>query len=147
VKIGIPCAGFIGWAGGIDLLRVAIESLVALEERGLEIHVIIPDHGPVLFVRNAIGNLRATFNSQFRGESHARPQGLSAQFIADSLGETRIAAHFHHIDMGRASLAAALPETSTRRARPLGISIGRELSDPLDWIYRRLSIQVFPTVF
>jgi glycosyltransferase involved in cell wall biosynthesis len=106
MKIGIPCAGFIGWAGGIDQLRITIESLVALEESDLEVHVIVPDRGSILFVRNIMSRMRVFLSNGLRGKSRALPGKPSTRFIAESLGEERIAAHFHHIDMGARALAA-----------------------------------------
>ena len=132
MKIGILCGGYIGWGGGLDFIRMVINSLIAIKDRGLELHVIIPDSGPVFLARRLVGHGRFFAKNVLHGEFHAPPSGISPEFISSSLGEGRNAAQFHHIDMTRGALAALSRRLGLEVLLPSGFPLGEDF--PVPWV-------------
>ena len=98
----------------------------------MELHVIVPDKGPVLRVRSLVGHAGFVLKNALRGEFRALRSGVSSECISFSLGEGRIAAQFHHIDMTRGALAALGQRFGLDVLLPSGFPLGSAF--PIPWV-------------
>ena len=70
MRIGILATDFITWGGGVDFLRLVVESLLASpRSRDTEFHLLIPDAGPKLAWRQIRGRAKQTVKSLFSGKA------------------------------------------------------------------------------
>jgi glycosyltransferase involved in cell wall biosynthesis len=67
-----------------------------------------------------------------RGEIRAPQRWISSRLISSSLGEGRIAAQFHHIDMTRSALAALSRRFGLDVLLPAGFPLGAHF--PIPWV-------------
>ena len=112
--------------------RMVIDSLFALDDPEMELARHNARQGPVLLARTLVGHGRFFLKNALRGEFHAPPSGISSEFISSSLGEGRIAAQFHHIDMTRGALAALSRRFGLDVLLPSGFPLGADF--PVPWV-------------
>ena len=58
MKIGVMGHYFIEWTGGFDFLRMTLESLLAVTDDRIEIHLLLPVRGPRLKLRLMVRHVR-----------------------------------------------------------------------------------------
>jgi glycosyltransferase involved in cell wall biosynthesis len=121
-----------GWAGGIDFVRMIVDSLASLENPNLEIHVLLPDRGPLLRVRRAVRATRYVAKWLLRGEFRTLPEDPSKTLVLEALGEDRSQINFHHIDAGRMALSAICRKLQIDVLVPVGWSLGKDF--PIPWV-------------
>ncbi len=133
MRIGILCAGFIGWAGGVDFIRMLIGSLTSLDNSDLEIHVLIPDRGPILCAHTALRVTKHAVRSLLMRQIHSMPGGPNSAAVSEALGEGEDGGiSFHHIDAGRITLSAVCRKLDIDIIVPVGESLGRNF--PIPWV-------------
>ncbi len=148
MKIGILCGGYTGWGGGLDFIRLVIESLVGIDDPQLDLHVVIPDDGPVLRARALAWRAKFFVKNALKGDFAARPSGgISHQFVSSSLGEGRLAAHFHHIDMTGSALAALSRRHGLDALLPAGLPLGANFPTPWAGFVDDFQYRYFPQYY
>ncbi|MBY6243406.1 glycosyltransferase [Methylosinus sp. Sm6] len=144
MKLGILCGGYTGWGGGLDFARLVIESLGGLDDRRLDLHVIIPDRGPVLRARTFAWRVRAVVRGALLGDVSPKPGGISSELVKASLGEGQIGARFHHIDDWRGALAALARKERLDAVLPAGFPLGANFSIPWAGFIDDFQYRYFP---
>jgi glycosyltransferase involved in cell wall biosynthesis len=109
MKIGILATDFINWSGGVDFLRLVIDSLLASpRSRGVEFHLLIPDAGPRLAWRRVRRGAKQAMRSLFSGAApspqHPSPPEATYQAFAEFRGRITV----QHIDIGRHARSRAV---------------------------------------
>ncbi|MDR3416684.1 MAG: glycosyltransferase [Nevskia sp.] len=100
MKLGIVAAGLTGWAGGLDFLRMIMDSLYAAGN-DVELHLLVPAAGPLINLRN----LKRAMERRTRPEFPAPAAELKRyhEFFAEQFPQL----HIHVIDLGPLALARA----------------------------------------
>jgi glycosyltransferase involved in cell wall biosynthesis len=132
MKVGVYCAGFVGTAGGVEFIRVLVESLCSVENSNLQIHLLIPDRGPVLLAHTAMRVTKRLVRSLLTRRLRALPGRQSKYLLSETFVERHAQVKAHRIDEGRASLVAACVSLHIDIVFPIGTSLGRKF--PIPWI-------------
>jgi glycosyltransferase involved in cell wall biosynthesis len=107
MRVGIPCTGFIGWAGGLDFLRLIVESLLAADEPDLELHLLLQDQGPMHSARSTLRSTKQAAISLIKRGSTASDTKYVPNLIHEILRWEDKHVALHHIDIGESALARA----------------------------------------
>jgi glycosyltransferase involved in cell wall biosynthesis len=132
LNLGILCAGYTGWGGGLDFIRKVIDALASLEDPQIELHVIIPDTGPAQSARALVHLIRHYLRCAARLEFAPAQRAIAPDIVNASLGEGRIPARFHHIDVTRAALTALARRHRLDVVLPAGFPLGADFATP--WV-------------
>jgi len=133
VKIGILATDFITWGGGVDFLRLVIDSLLAApRSRAAEFHLLIPDAGPRLAWRQAQSGVKQALGALFSG--HARPpqHTPSPAVVAQAFAEFRDRITVHHIDIGHRALRRMVTKLDLKVILPAVHGLGTNF--PCAWV-------------
>ena len=125
MKIGVLCESFVRWAGGVDFIRMLVGSLTALDNRELEIHVLIPDRGPIFSIRNEIA-------ARIRGQLRSSVANQNGSVISEIPNDDDNRVTFHHIDAGRRALYSICRRLQIDAIVPAAGSLGRTF--PIPWV-------------
>ncbi|MDB6019878.1 MAG: glycosyl transferase, group 1 [Pedosphaera sp.] len=133
MKIGILATDFINWGGGIDFLRMVIDSLLVAERsENTEFHLLIPDFGPRLawrkFRRQTKRNVRSFFSGKRVAEENTPESAIIAHAFSEFQGRIRI----QHIDIGRGALSRAAKRLKLDVVLPAVHSLG--VGFPRPWV-------------
>ena len=105
MRVGILGHDFINWGGGIDFLR-AVASSLAQANKTIELHALLPIHGPRLMARN---KLRSTYHAAraLLGGKPVSPQQLDGSHVAELASGVESGLTLHAIDIGVSAIAHA----------------------------------------
>ncbi|MCW1843783.1 glycosyltransferase [Prosthecomicrobium hirschii] len=109
-----------------------MEALAAVGRPDLEIHVIVPDRGPLVQALQLRGLARHIVGCVRAGRLERLPGGPSRTFVADTLGEGQGVLRFHHIDAGNWALAAVCRKNGIDVVLPSFRSLGHDF--PIPWV-------------
>jgi len=133
VRIGILATDFITWGGGVDFLRLVIDSLLtAPRSQNAEFHLVIPDAGPRLAWRQFRGRTKHAMRSLFSGKTRPSQHTPSSEVISQAFAEFRDRVTIQHIDIGRRALNRAVGRLGLDAILPAVHSLGT--SFPCPWV-------------
>jgi glycosyltransferase involved in cell wall biosynthesis len=133
VKIGLLATDFITWGGGVDFLRLIVDSLLASpRSQDAEFHLLIPDAGPKLAWRRIRGRAKQTVKSLFSGKALPPQHAPSPEVISQAFSEFRDRITIHHIDIGRGALMRAVKRLELGVVLPAVHSLGTDFPRP--WV-------------
>jgi glycosyltransferase involved in cell wall biosynthesis len=133
MKVGILAHDFINWGGGVDYLRLVMDSLLASpRSEPVEIHLLIPDSGPRLAWRRLRGRARQTVKSLASGKRVALSGAPSADIVAHAFSEFRGRIASHHIDVGHGALKRAAHRLGLAAVFPAVHTLGPGF--PFPWL-------------
>jgi len=99
-RVGVLGDAFITWGGGIDFLRTITDSLRHAPE-ALDIHVLLPIHGPRLAIRSAVRSLIR------RSKGAARVgNAITRDHVEEFIQDIQNYATVHRIDHGATAVSA-----------------------------------------
>ena len=133
MKVGFLAHDFITWGGGLDFLRLVMDSLLATPVKGpTEFYLLIPDSGPRLRWRKIRNNAKRTLNP-FSGRKAADAGSvLPADIVRNAFTEFDGRITVHHIDVGSRALARAVKRLGINVVLPAVHSPGASYPGP--WI-------------
>lgn len=105
IRIGILGHGFIEWGGGLDFLRLICGSVSATDHL-VELHLLLPTHGPRLAVRQAIRRIERAIK-QVLGRPVTVAKTPDARVVAEFVQSANVRIQAHEIDSGSGAIAAA----------------------------------------
>lgn len=133
MKIGILTTDFITWGGGVDFLRLVVDSLLAAPRSpGAEFHLLIPDAGPRLTWRHARSRTKRAMRSLFFGKALPLQHTPSPEVIAQAFAEFHDRLSVQHIDIGRRALLRAVKRLELDVVLPAVHSLGTDFPRP--WV-------------
>jgi len=133
VKIGFLATDFITWGGGVDFLRLVIDSLLAAPRaRDAEFHLLIPDAGPRLAWRQVRVRTKQTMRSLFSRPALPPQHAPSPAVVSEAFAEFRDRVTIQHIDIGRRALNRAVGQLRLDAILPAVHSLGT--SFPRPWV-------------
>ena len=133
MKIGILATDFITWGGGVDFLRLVIDSLLAApRSRGAEFHLLIPDSGPRLTWRRVRRRTKRAIAARLFGKSSPAEHTPSSDIIFQSFTEFHDRIAIQHVDIGRRALIRAVERLGLDVILPAVHSLGTDFPRP--WV-------------
>ncbi len=133
MKIGLLATDFITWGGGVDFLRLVVESLLAVPRAGdSQFHLLIPDAGPKLAWRRVRVQVKQATRAFFSRTARPRPHAPSAEIIDQAFAEFRDQISVHHIDIGRRALVQAVARLQVEVVLPAVHPLGADF--PCPWV-------------
>jgi glycosyltransferase involved in cell wall biosynthesis len=133
MKVGLLAHDFVNWGGGLDFLRLVIDSLLAVPRvEPVEFHLLIPDSGPRLAWRHIRRQARQRVKSLGSGKRAGSSGSPSADIIAHAFAEFRGRITSHHIDIGHGALKRAARRLDLAVLLPAVHTLGREF--PFPWL-------------
>ena len=133
MKIGLLATDFITWGGGVDFLRLVVESLVAApRSQAAEFHLLIPDAGPRLAWRRLRGRTKQTVKSLFSGKALPPQHTPSPEVILQAFADLHNRITVQHIDIGRRALIRAGQRLELHVVLPAVHSLGTDFPRP--WV-------------
>lgn len=133
MKIGILATDFITWGGGLDFLRLVVESLLASpRSRDAEFHLLIPDAGPKLAWRRIRSRTKQTVKSLFSGKALPPQHAPSPEVILQAFADFRDRITVQHIDIGKRALIRAVERLKLDVVLPAVHSLGTDYPRP--WV-------------
>src|SRR5712664_841641 len=95
---------FTAWGGGIDLLKIIIDSLLLVQQADIELHLLVPDSGPVETAQSALRTIKTIIRNALRGHisliKQFAPKAIVDDAFSDFVGQIKI----HHIDAGQRAI-------------------------------------------
>lgn len=105
MRIGMLGHGFVEWMGGVDFLRMIIDSLLAADPT-LELHLLVPNSGPLYQARSWLRRIkRLGLESMGRPVGKHQPPGQ--QIINELMFEFGGRLRLHQIDIGERAIRRA----------------------------------------
>ncbi len=133
MRIGVLATDFITWGGGVDFLRLVIDSLLAApRSREAEFHLLIPDAGPKLAWRQIRGRAKQTVKSFFSGKALPPQHAPSLEVISQAFADFSDRITVQHIDIGRRALRQAVKRLKLDVVMPAVHSLGTDFPRP--WV-------------
>lgn len=133
MKIGLLATDFITWGGGLDFLRLVVESLLASpRSRDAEFHLLIPDAGPKLAWRRIRGRAKQTVKTLFSGKALPLPHAPSPEIILQAFADFHDRITVQHIDIGRRALRQAVKRLKLDVVLPAVHPLGTDFPRP--WV-------------
>jgi hypothetical protein len=133
VKVGLLATDFITWGGGVDFLRLVVDSLLATPRvRGDEFHLLIPDTGPKLAWRQIRGRAKQKVKSLLSGKALPPQHAPSLEVICQAFADFSDRITVQHIDIGRGSLIRAVKRLKLDVVLPAVHSLGANFRCP--WV-------------
>lgn len=106
MRIGVMGHGFNSWGGGVDFLRMVISSLQHAPEP-VEIHLLLPTRGPLLFARNSLRRIYRGASALF-GRAFPPAHRVDMRHLADLMQAVGQSVRVHEIDHGHRALKRAV---------------------------------------
>ena len=132
IRIGILGHVFTAWGGGIDLLRIIIGSLLAVEDIEADIHVLVPDRGPIAAMKSTFTTAKAIARNLLRRDFSPIKQFAPKEIVEHSLAEFSNRIHIHHIDLGHRSTVDEGKRLKLDVLLPSYYSLGKHF--PIPWV-------------
>ena len=133
MRIGILGRDFITWGGGVDFLRLVVDSVLAAPHSlGDEFHLLIPDSGPRLAWRRVQGRTKQAMRSLFSGKALPLQHTPSSEVVAQAFEEFRDRITVQHIDIGKRALIRAVKRLELGVVLPAVHSLGTNF--PCPWV-------------
>jgi glycosyltransferase involved in cell wall biosynthesis len=133
MKVGFLAHDFITWGGGVDFLRLVMDSLLAAPRPGQnEFHLLIPDSGSRLQWRAIRSRVKRTLNPFSRRKSGDAGSVLPPDIIRNAFTEFGDRLIIHHIDIGRPALARSVKRLGVEVVLPAVHSPGADFPHP--WV-------------
>ncbi len=133
MRIGILATDFITWGGGVDFLRLVVESLLASpRSRDTEFHLLIPDAGPKLAWRRIRGRAKQTVKTLFSRKALPLKHAPSPEVILQAFADFRDRITVQHIDIGRRALRQAVKRLKLDVVLPAVHPLGADF--PRRWV-------------
>lgn len=130
MRVGILGQGFIGWAGGLDFLRMVCSSLVA-SGAPVELHLLLPNRGPQHLARVLVRRAR-TLAAAAVGRTRAVAFSPSPSSVREALRSADATIRIHAIDEGAGALRRSCQRLALDVVLPSIVPFGGDLGTP--WV-------------
>lgn len=133
MKIGIYCRGFMGWGGGLDFLRLIVQSLLIATDYRSELHIILPDRGPRYTYHRAKAEIPRFIKRTLLGQQvSALAHDTAEAYFRGALGDFGDKVAYHHIGLSRRSLLSLCRSQGIDALVPCCLPLGRHF--PIPWV-------------
>lgn len=133
MRIGFLAHDFIAWGGGVDFLRIVMDSLLATPRvETVEFYLLIPDSGPRLSWRWIRRRTKRAIASRLSVRSSPDKHTPSSAIVSHAFAEFRDRITIRRIDIGRRALVNEVNRLELDAVLPAAHSLGTDFPRP--WV-------------
>lgn len=127
-RLGILADGFMDWGGGIDFIRMVVSSIAAADP-DIELHLLLPSHGPRLTALRALRAVKRGFYNHILGYKIMVPKRPNSEHIAELIQGSGASIQAHLIDAGSRAIASAARNLHLEAVLPAinPLNLGKDL--------------------